>query len=85
MMRRLATLLYHLGWPRLARLVAGLAPPPTDRAHLLMAPEKGDACDAWTPTYPDDGPPNCRTDGHYLCEGCGRRVVEPKLIIGEGL
>ena len=70
--RRLAAHLFWRGWFGLARLVLRFAPPATDRAHLLIAPEDWDRCDAFSAT---EAHRDCETDGHYLCRGCGRRVI----------
>lgn len=58
------------GWRRLAYWLAHLSPPPTDRAHLLMRPEPGDECAAWTKSPHVER--DCQGDGHYLCGTCRR-------------
>ena len=67
--RHLAASLFRSGRPTLARAVAALAGPPTDRAHLLLDPRDHDACDTFTTGVVLR---DCATDGHYLCEDCTR-------------
>ena len=70
--RAMAARLFRLGWVRAARLVSRLAPPPTDRAHLLIDPGPGDECAAFTTSALVIS--ECWTDGHYLCDYCARRA-----------
>ena len=75
--RTAASWLFRRGWIRSARLVAAVAPPPTNRAHLLIDPSPGDDCDAFTQ---DATISDCETDGHYLCGECARRNPEMSLF-----
>lgn len=53
----------------MARALSALGPPPTDRAHLLLDPREGDACDAFSSEVLRS---LCDGDGHYLCASCAR-------------
>lgn len=85
---RVAEWLDRRRWHRSARLVARLAPAPSNRAELLIRARPGDECDAFVQVQPgeDYRRGDCRTDGHYLCDDCScldrweairRGLVEP--------
>lgn len=69
MIRRLTAWLSRSGWHRLALWSTLLHGRPTDRGHLLLAPEPSDNCELWTQEIVSR---DCETDGHYLCRTCRR-------------
>lgn len=77
-LRWLAAFLARRRWWFMSTMVASFAGPPTDRAHLLLDPQEGDACEFFSAqkTYPQD----CQTDGHYLCCECGRRADDAQPL-----
>ena len=73
MIRRLVARLADRGWWQLARLLACLTGPPTNRAHLLLNPSPSDDCNYYV-HHSKIVAADCTSDGHYLCQGCARRA-----------